>query len=440
MADQQGNAFLTMNEADKVAYLSARSPAFTKLSPQEQGEYIRHMTSQMQPAAGQTSIERDAPHSFTDKLTAPGSSEGAQAFGAQHPILGKPIRALDAAGGAVLGLPGSIYHAFADPTNDSRSKWEAVPERLLGGEAIAGALKDYGSGKVSPGGAMSVLPEAIGTGAGVVAGTGLAGRGIGAITKPGVAKLARFGARAADFEFNKPLAFIKPTMERIANTLEDFAPAERDATLNAKNIPEFAGEEPPPPEPTPKYQPVRPKPGIARTLRSGGGLQEFGGRGKGGSVWNRPAPRNAAIESEAGLQDFGAESPRGRMGPPLRPVVGTPEDWQTYENRMNILTPEARSQGMYSAARGKVGRIPDYQERTGGAMSGFGETPPSRPTPVRPATMNPSADPRTMSPDFDLHQRATQQAVSEMKAGKLPEGMTTSGRAQQILDELKKAQ
>ena len=48
---------------------------------------------------------------------------------------------------------------------------------------------------------------------------------------------------------------------------------------------------------------------------------------------------------------------------PLRPSVGTPEQWQTYEDQMARLKREASDAGTYSAARGKVNRKLNYQQR-----------------------------------------------------------------------------
>lgn len=48
---------------------------------------------------------------------------------------------------------------------------------------------------------------------------------------------------------------------------------------------------------------------------------------------------------------------------PLRPVVGTPEEFQTYDNQMSRLKQEASDAGTYSAARGKVAKKLNYQQR-----------------------------------------------------------------------------
>jgi len=52
-----------------------------------------------------------------------------------------------------------------------------------------------------------------------------------------------------------------------------------------------------------------------------------------------------------------------RMPRPLRPTVGTPEEFQVYDNQMSRLKQEASDAGTYSAARGKVGKKLNYQQR-----------------------------------------------------------------------------
>jgi len=50
---------------------------------------------------------------------------------------------------------------------------------------------------------------------------------------------------------------------------------------------------------------------------------------------------------------------------PLRPLVGTPEQLQQYDQQMKILNEEAKSAGTYHAARGSVKRKLNLQERQG---------------------------------------------------------------------------
>src|SRR6266704_3110229 len=88
------------------------------------------------------------------RLTAPYNPEAAK-----H---GAVVRTLDAAGGAVLGTPGAIYHAFADPATEEETKQAGGPQevtgmkrvglgvqRLTGLGAAAQAFQDYKDGKVS---------------------------------------------------------------------------------------------------------------------------------------------------------------------------------------------------------------------------------------------------------------------------------------------------
>lgn len=135
--------------------------------------------------------------SFGDRLTA-GYDPGAAEFDEQHPILGKGVRALSSMGGTILGMPKGIYHAFADePTPEEIAKYgadEVKGAKRIGlgfdrmvTDPIENAAHEYSSGKISPKGAMSVLPEAIGTGAGSYVGSDLPLRGAGAF-RPIIAK------------------------------------------------------------------------------------------------------------------------------------------------------------------------------------------------------------------------------------------------------------
>lgn len=342
-----------MSMTEFAQRIKSGHPEYAQLDDQELANRVLAKFPQYRQHVDMVAPAPKQPSTY-DQLTAPGSSAGAMEFDAKHPIAGKFLRAFDAAGGAVLGLPGSVYHAFADPTTDGRSKWEAVPERLLGGEATAQALQDYGSGKVTPQGALSVLPEALGTGAGTVAGTGLAMKGLGGVTRPGLAKAARLGARVSDFDLTKPLSLAKPALEHVADRLENKAPTERDATLVKSNIPEYAGEE----EPSPLGSPENPGIHSKIPLRTPK------------SVLAEETPTGSTQLSQYG-------SPRrGRMGPPLRPnVFSSEEAAQIYDNQMARLGAEAKDAGMYSAARGAVRRIPDYQERIGRTLNPYGGEP-----------------------------------------------------------------
>jgi hypothetical protein len=90
-------------------------------------------------------------------------------------------------GGAILGAPGAVYHAFADaPTEEEKQKYAKIEKKTgeapgsetsgakrvglgiqrLAIDPVVEAAKDYAAGKVTPKKAASVLPEALGVGAG----------------------------------------------------------------------------------------------------------------------------------------------------------------------------------------------------------------------------------------------------------------------------------
>ncbi len=141
---------------------------------------------------------------FFKRLLAP-DDPGAQEFAEKHPVLGVPVRALSAAGGALLGTAPAVYHAFADPATEEEKARYAEGEKAAGEapgtetsglkriglgvrrltvDPVVEAGKAYAAGEVTPGGAMSVLPEALGTAVGSVAGSELTSRVGGAISKP----------------------------------------------------------------------------------------------------------------------------------------------------------------------------------------------------------------------------------------------------------------
>lgn len=134
---------------------------------------------EVEPPAGQSQGEPKTP-GFFKRLTAPYNPEVQDS----NPL----VRGLDAAGGALLGTPGAVYHAFADkPTPEENAKFHGDTAGLkrvglglhrLVVDPVASAAEDYASGKVTPEAAMSVLPEAIGVGVGSQAAGELSGRGL----------------------------------------------------------------------------------------------------------------------------------------------------------------------------------------------------------------------------------------------------------------------
>ena len=89
-------------------------------------------------------------------------------YAAKHPILGPAARFFDAAGGAVMAFPENAYEGLRHPIESAKS--------------IGGAINAYNPwnpNHISARGALSVLPEALGQGAGNVA----AGEAASAIPK-----------------------------------------------------------------------------------------------------------------------------------------------------------------------------------------------------------------------------------------------------------------
>lgn len=105
-----------------------------------------------------------------------------EAWAQNHPILGPIARFLVAggqnAGHAITGTPGQLYHAIIDPPTVQEAGLapeQRVISRLGGQQAVEAGL-DYASGKVTPKAAISVLPEALGTGVGQVTGGAVYGK------------------------------------------------------------------------------------------------------------------------------------------------------------------------------------------------------------------------------------------------------------------------
>src|SRR5437667_10599711 len=186
-----------------LSYLSQRSPNFDvqgALKQSSKGDVISYLAAHaVPPMAGIQSQQPQQP-SFGDKLTA-GYNPGATEFDEKHPILGKPARYLDQLGGAVLGLPSSIYHAVADdPTEQEQQEFqghtrlpgELAIERLTSAPLVRGA-QQWADPNTRPtfGEAMSVLPEALGQGTGSYVGADLLGKGASAVTKAAVPLLEK---------------------------------------------------------------------------------------------------------------------------------------------------------------------------------------------------------------------------------------------------------
>ncbi|MGH9735420.1 MAG: hypothetical protein ACRD8A_12630 [Candidatus Acidiferrales bacterium] len=133
---------------------------------------------------------------FYQKLTA-GYNPGAEEFAEKHPVIGPAIRALDEAGGTVLGAPGALYDTLAHPAKSVTQGVKGPLDTLLDTdeegplgtdprEWIGRAVTNIGR-NLYRGYKGGVLPEALGVGAGNV----VAGKLMGELTHPLVRKLPR---------------------------------------------------------------------------------------------------------------------------------------------------------------------------------------------------------------------------------------------------------
>src|SRR5438552_3509824 len=82
-----------------------------------QGQYTLDDVQPITAGQGKYSLEDAAPMqaapSYGTQLTA-GYNPGASEFAERHPLLGGPVRFLDASGGAMLNFLPATYHMLAD--------------------------------------------------------------------------------------------------------------------------------------------------------------------------------------------------------------------------------------------------------------------------------------------------------------------------------------
>ncbi len=202
-----------------------------------------------------------------------------EAWAQNHPILGPIARFLVAggqsAGHAITDTPGQLYHAIVDPPTLEESELGLKPEQRiayrLGLKQAIEAGTDYASGKVTPKGAASVLPEALGTGLGQVAGGavyGKAGEIAGkvlskvpaatGVVKPALAKIGNAATAVGESLDPDVVGLVSPRaahalrvaqrVGKVASTLGAEAEVAPELDATAENKP-FAGEPPPKPAP-----------------------------------------------------------------------------------------------------------------------------------------------------------------------------------------------
>ncbi len=345
--------FLNANMQDKIAYLSSVDPEFQKASPQEKTAYIQHISMQMQPA-GQSEVEKAAPpkdYGFTGGNMLRGLGEGAKGIFTGGYGLAKDIATNP---NWVIG-PDSTYDKFIDrpataEAEKAKSLWNSGHGVQAAGHALAGALPMVGPWAAH-------LGEKAGTGdVG-----GALSEGAGAAATAYALPKIRGAARDAVYSEMPPTGK-GPQLTTFAKKAAQVGGGAAGAALAPGNLGYegavggyLAGPE---------------------VLKKAVGAPELGSIKNPGPYSKMPlrVPRSPAMEAEA---EAPASTPQSapsnrRMAPPLRPLIGSPEDWQAYDAQKAILKPEASDAGLYSAARGAVSRIPDYQQRIGGKLRPFG--------------------------------------------------------------------
>lgn len=328
--------------------------------------------------------------------------------------LGREVSSL---GHSIAGIPSAMYHAYSDPaTPEEKSsltdsmgppnKFDLATNRMII-KPISTAYdwyKQAAQGKVPDVGdqVLSVLPEAIGAGASAPIVGKIAETAPKAISEVATVKNAaapiRMMARGAEATGKLPV--VGPTLKavgtglrnaRYINTPVDEIPAfrmpGRDLGLPKPPQPVYPGA--PFPEPASAALgrvgvPPRPIPlEQASAIGTAKPVTAF----KGKPIY-RGAPLPIAPPAEAALSRLPATGAQSGLSleqaqtlksgaqsapaipteaaerAPLRPIVfSSPEEAAAYDAQMSRLKSEAHDTGMYSAARGKVGKKVNYQER-----------------------------------------------------------------------------
>lgn len=193
-----------------------------------------------------------------------------EAWAQGHPILGPVARFLvsggQAAGRAITETPGQVYHAITDPSELGEvglSPGQRFVSRMGVKQAIE-AGEDYAGGKVTPKGALSVLPEALGAGLGSTAGGAVYGKlgedvpsGLRALRESPIATAPlRLAARGAETALNQKLLPVR----ELAHL---GTPADEAAALHVKVPGRDFGLKPPGAPPSPGYERFAPNVGTA---------------------------------------------------------------------------------------------------------------------------------------------------------------------------------
>ena len=289
-----------------------------------------------------------------------------EAWAQNHPILGPIARFLVAggqnAGHAITDTPGQLYHAIVDPPTMEESELGLKPEQRiayrLGLKQAIEAGTDYASGKVTPKGAASVLPEALGAGVGQVAGgavygkTGeIAGKVLSkvpvatGVVKPALAKIGNAATAVGESLDPDVVGLVSPRaahalrvaqrVGKVASTLGAEAEVAPELDATAENKP-FAGE--PPPKPAPVLD------ATGENKPFAGGMDEY--------VPPRPkAPRTIVTDPATGRPEFSDVVEAKQAAPPE--TKGEPAPVET-----KAVTTETPPIGEQPVAKGTPAETP----------------------------------------------------------------------------------
>ena len=289
-----------------------------------------------------------------------------EAWAQNHPILGPIARFLVAggqnAGHAITDTPGQLYHAIVDPPTMEESELGLKPEQRiayrLGLKQAIEAGTDYASGKVTPKGAASVLPEALGTGVGQVAGgavygkTGeIAGKVLPIVTEAATRALESPGGQAAKAAVSAaakklPAAAIK-RIPYVGPVLSDVYKAGSEAAAEARAAaePEAAASA----EPTATEEPAQPLPKPkAKTVKQSTAL------GPNAQVQNQAealGPRTIVTDPATGRPEFSDVVAAKQAAPPE--TKGEPAPVET-----KAVTTETPPIGEQAVAKGTPAETP----------------------------------------------------------------------------------
>jgi hypothetical protein len=272
------------------------------------------------PAAESPSTSQPTEPSTWEKLTR-GYNPDVEQFAEKHPVLGPPARFLDAAGGAMMSLPGGVASSVMHPIDTAKGAIQSV--------------EDWGKPQTWKG-ALGVLPEALGQGVGNVAGGEMAGAAASRIPKipESVAEAARVRTP------RNPTGALKPAVRTTAQTLGAVGGAMSHGPYGA-----LAGY-----ALAPKLLDM-----VIPNLEKAEPPLVYGP--------TRMNPEHIASVNPEAMPSIGRT---GAGQEPFEPLVySSPEEAAQNDFRMANLKRQASAAGTYHAAQGAAGKRLNLQQRIG---------------------------------------------------------------------------